>query len=147
MAPRNLLSVLLLVGMGVQAACTDSLVPGATEPLALTVQTRPPVAGERLPVLEVTGHAGTVRVQVARPDLACTLAEASVGRVAGTLTVVARVSGDPAALCAGGFVVEYAGLIEDLASGQYRVRIYEAVGSGRPRLLGTRTVTVLAPDA
>jgi hypothetical protein len=143
LARRNALAVLLLVlGLG---ACTDSLGPGVTEPLALNVRVRPLLPGERLPMFEVNDYAGAVRVQVARPDLACTLAEASVSRVATTLTVVARVRTNPVALCARGWVVEYSGVIENLVSGRYHVRIYEAEGSGRPVLIGTKTITARGP--
>jgi len=149
MRRSHVLSMLLLVGLGAQLACSDDAFdPGgpfapaeATEPLALTLRTRPPVFMERLPALEVSGVVGGIRVQVARPDIACTIAEASVGRAPGVLTVVARVSGDPLAFCSGGLVVEYAGVINGLAPGRYTVHVYEAVGDGTPRRLGTRTVT------
>jgi hypothetical protein len=143
MALRTALAALLLVG-GL-AACTDSLGPGVIEPLALNVRVRPSLAGERLPMFEVDAYAGAVRVQVARPDLACTVAEASVSRVAMTLTVVARVRVNPVALCARGWVVEYSGVIENLVSGRYHIRIYEALGSDRPRWIGAKTVTVRRP--
>ena len=148
MGRYHVLSMFLLVGLGAQLACSDDALgpgglfaPEATEPLALTLRTRPPVFMERLPALEVSGVVGGIRVQVARPDIGCTIAEASVGRAPGVLTVVARVGGDPLALCAGGFVVEYAGVIDDITPGRYTVHVYEAVGDGTPRRLGTRTVT------
>lgn len=151
MKSRPALSMLLVAALGAQLACSgDGVVSSTvfaaegTEPLPLTVRVRSPVFRERLPAIEVSGLAGSIRVEVARPDFACTLAQASVGRGPGVLTVVARVGADPLALCAGGGVVEYSGVIDGLAPG-YTVRVYEAVGDGTPRHLGTRTVTVLAP--
>ena len=149
MGRYHVLLMFLLVGLGAQLACSDDpFDPGgpfapaeATEPLPLTLRTRLPTFKQHLPALEVSGVVGGIRVQVARPDIACTIAEASVGRAPGVLTVVARVWGDPLALCAGGFVVEYAGVINGLAPGRYTVHVYEAMGGGTPRRLGTRTVT------
>jgi type IV pilus biogenesis protein CpaD/CtpE len=147
MTQRRRRSVLLLAVVGMQVACTDPIVPETTEPLALTVETRPPVAGERLPAIDVTGLAGAVRVRVARSDLPCAVADATVRRTSGALTVVAHVSGNPAALCAGGSVVEYSSVIDELPAGFYRVRVYEAVFDDLPHLLGTKTVLVLAPES
>ena len=147
------LSILLFAAMGVQLACSGNAtspsallhVAEGTEPLALTLRVRPPVFLERLPALKVSGLAEGIRVEVARPDFACTLASATVGREPGVLTVVARVGGHPLALCAErGYVVEYAGVINGLVPRRYTVHIYEAVANGAPRRLGTRTVTVVA---
>ena len=154
MKSRHALSMLLVAALGAQLACSrDTVVsstlfaPEGTEPLPLTVRVRPPVFRERLPAIEVSGLAGSIRVEVARPDIGCTLAQATVGREPGVLTVVARVGGDPLALCSGGNVVEYAGVIGGVAPGRYTVHIFEAVGDGAPRRLGTRTVTALPPAA
>jgi hypothetical protein len=145
----------LIAILGALAGCGDSTPPTAlaalaapetTESLPLTLSVRAPVLRERLPSLTVTGLEGSVRVKVARPDIACTLASAGVARSPGVLTVVARVSGNPLALCASGFVVEYSGAIGNVAPGRYQVLIYEALGDGQPRLLGMRTVIVVASN-
>ena len=150
---RHPISLLLFAVLGLQLACSHSttpfetFVPATSEPLALTLRVRSRVAGERLPAVKVSGLVGSVRVEVARLDLACTLAQGSVGREPGVLTFVARVGGDPSALCASGFVVEYAGVIGSVAPGRYTVHVFEAVGDGLPQRLGTRTVTVPAPTS
>lgn len=142
-------SMFLLAALVAQLACaSDGVGPGPllvadpTEPLALTTRVRKPVYRERVPDLEVSSLAGSIRVEVARPDLACTIARGWVGREPGVLTVLARVGGDPSALCASGYVVEYAGIVDGLARGRYTVHVHEAVGGGAPRWLGTKTVTV-----
>jgi len=141
----------LVAALGAQLACSskvvdpvDALVPDATEPLPLTLLVRRPIFRERLPALEVSGITGSIRVEVARPAIGCTLAEALVRRQPGVLTVVARVAGDPAALCLEeGQVVEYAGVVARVAPGRYTVHVYEAVADGSPVRLGSRTVAVL----
>lgn len=142
-------SWMLLAALVAQLACADGgidpgpeLVPEATEPLELTLRTRRPVFGERFPQVEMTSVPRGIRVRVVRPDLNCTLAQAWVGREPGVLNVVARVGGNPLALCAGGFVVEYSGVVEAEA-GSYTVRVYEALGDGTPRRLRTRNVLAL----
>jgi hypothetical protein len=40
--------------------------------------------------------------------------------------------------------VEYSGVIADVEPGRYTVHVYEAVGDGTRKRLGTRTVTVAA---
>ena len=150
---RHLSSILLLATAGALLSCSrDATAPGplaagrlvasATEPLLLSLNVRPPIPGERLPNVEVTAVAGAVRIEVDRWDIACTLANATVGRGPGVLTFVARVYGDPRSLCAGGNVVEYAGVIGGVAPGRYTVHVYEGGFEGAPRWIGTKTVTV-----
>ena len=139
-------------GLILPLACRESAAPdpppapAASEPLVLSVWTRAPERGERLPVVRVAGAPATLAVQVTRRAFCATLAEGAVARAPGELAVVARVGGDPGALCSGDpAVVEYGGLVTGLAAGQYRVRVYEAVGDGPARLLSTTAVTVLPP--
>jgi hypothetical protein len=150
MKRRHVSWMLLLAGLATQLACSGEAVgpiqPEATEPLALTLRVRKPVFRERLPALAVSGVAGGVRVQVARWDFACTDARAAVDRQPGLLTVVVHVGGNPFALCQSGYVVEYSGVIGGLAPGRYTVRVYEAVGDGTPRRIGSKTVTALPPS-
>lgn len=135
----------------VPLACNNSAAPIAPSPppeaserLAVSVLTRRPVAGERLPVVRVLGAPSALAVQVTRPAFCATLAEAAVSRAPGEIAVVARVGGDPAALCTGEpFVVEYGGLVTGLAAGRYRVRVYEGVGDRPARLLSIASVTIL----
>ena len=150
MKPRQVLPMFLVAALGAQLACSskavgpvDALVPDATEPLPLTLVVRWPIFRERLPALEVSPLAGSIRVEVARPAIGCTLGRAFVGRQPGVLTFVARVGANPAAVCLEGQVVEYAGVIAGVAPGRYTVHVYEAVASGSPVRLGTRTVAVL----
>ena len=151
---RYLPSLFVLATVGAQLSCSrdattgpsgligSQLVANANEPLQLTLNVRTPIPRERLPRVRVTAMTGSVRVQVDREDFACTLANGFVGRGPGVLTFVARVGGDPRANCSGGWVVEYAGVMKDVAPGRYTVHVYEGGFEGVPRWLTTATVTV-----
>jgi hypothetical protein len=115
-----------------------------SERLALSVSHRAPVAGEHLPRVRIDPGVGAFRFVVARPAFCDTQARATIARIPGQLTIVAHVGPNPAALCSPtiDLVVEYEGVISPLAPGHYRVRVYEGVGDGRPRLIGSATVRV-----
>jgi hypothetical protein len=150
MKTRSTVRALLIAALSAQFGCSskavapaDGVVPEATEPLPLTFVVRSRMPAEHLPRIEVSGLFQSVRVEIARPSIGCTIGTALVGRKPGVLTFVARVGGDPAALCEGGTVVEYEGVIHGVERGTYTVHVYEAVGDGPPVRLGTRSVAVL----
>src|SRR5688500_3539910 len=146
MKHTRVLTMLLIAGLACSGEGIEPgypFVPKPTEPLALTVETRLPVSGERLPEVDVSAVAGGVQVRVARPPrFGCLLAEAAVGRGPGVLAVFAEVSGHPSAICAGERVWEYSGAITDVEPGRYTVDIYEAWADLPFKRIATRTVTV-----
>jgi len=141
-------SVSLLIGVAlVSCDATDPIAPPTSEQLAVSVQHRQPGAGERVPTVRITAGEGTVTISVTRPGLCATLVDAGVSRGPRDLAVVARVSSNPAAQCAlitSANVVDYSGTIASLPGGVYRVRVFEAEGSGQARLIGSATVATTA---
>jgi len=73
-----------------------------------------------------------------------TLVNAGISRAPGELAVVARLSPSSSILigCAPiETVIDYSGTITDLPGGSYRVRVFEAVADGTPRLIGSAWVS------
>jgi len=130
-------------------ACRDTtgpIAPLATEPLAVTVQTRGPVQGEPIPAVHISGGLGAVAVAVTRYGMCATRVDARVNRSGQVLSVVSRVSSDPAALCLAMItVVDYQGTIKVSSGGSYLVRVFEAEGDNDPKLIGSAAVSVYAP--
>ena len=151
MAHQVRLALVVLIALGAQTACGDDD-PIAPEPfpvelafnedLPLDLEVRRRNRIELLPMLGVTAVPAGIEVRVQRPDLACTLATAEVERRPGLIIVSARVGGDPLAFCEKGWVVQYAGTVPNVSPGSYEVRVYEALGSGEPRFIGSRTVQI-----
>jgi hypothetical protein len=86
-----------------------------------------------------------VAVSVTRQAMCATIVSAGVSRRGDELSVVARVAPNPAALCISDlqtFVVDYGGIINSVRAGTYRVRVFEAVADGEPKLIGSGTVNV-----
>lgn len=122
--------------------------PETSEQLAVSVQDRTPNPGEPIPTVRISGGTGNVTIEVTRPGMCATVVVAGISRAPGDLAVVARVSSDPAALCAGPIfthVVDYKGTITLLSAGAYRVRVFDAAWPDSPRLIGSATVSVSAP--
>lgn len=140
------LRALLVVGLVSQASCSEPLTaPATSEILPVSVQTRSPVAGEIVPTVRVSGGMEYVAVSVTRPAMCATIVNAGVSRRADELAIVAHVAPNPAALCASDlptFVVDYGGIINSVRAGTYRVRVFEAVADGEPKLIGSGTVSV-----
>jgi hypothetical protein len=140
------LRVLLVGGLLSQTACNEPLTaPSTSEILPVSVQTRSPNTGEIVPTVRVSGGMEFVAVSVTRQAMCATIVSAGVSRAGDQLAVVARVAPNPAALCASGlstFVVDYGGIINSVNSGTYRVRVFEAVADGEPKLIGSGTVSV-----
>jgi hypothetical protein len=144
-------SVRLLVAVGLlsQASCSDSLTaPRTSEILPVSVQTRSPVSGEIVPTVRISGGMGYVAVSVTTTGTCATLVSAGVSRGFDKLTVVAHVGANPAALCAAviqPLVADYNGIINAVAPGTYRVRVFEGFADGAPKLIGMATVSVAQP--
>jgi hypothetical protein len=138
----------LLLATGL-VACHDSTglnAPLATEPLAVSIQTRSPVQGESLPTVHISGGLGAVAIVVTRRGMCATRVDARINRSGQVLSVVSRVSSDPAALCAANVtVVDYQGTINVASGGSYIVRVFEAEGDNDPQLIGSAAVSVYAP--
>lgn len=135
--------VLMSVGL-ISCDTTDPIAPPTSEQMAVSVQHRTSAPGEQVPTVRITGAQGTVTVAVTRRGMCATLVDAGISRAPGELAVVARVSSNPAALCAllnVETVVDYSGTISSVPGGLYRVRVFEAEGGGSPRLIGSATVT------
>lgn len=142
-------SFVYLLAAGSFLSCDGTITaPPTSEDLAVSVVHRNPIQGEQLPTVRILGGQNSVSVQVSRPGMCATLVEAGVSREPRELAVVARVSSNPAALCALIVsVVDYAGTITAVPGGTYRVRVFEGVGDNTPQLIGSATVAVtgLAP--
>ena len=140
------LRLLLVVGLVSQASCNEPLTaPATSEILPVSVQTRSPVAGEIVPTVRVSGGMEYVALSVTRPAMCATIVSAGVSRRGDQLAIVAHVAPNPAALCAAvvqTLVVDYGGIINSVGVGTYRVRVFEAVADGEPKLIGSATVNV-----
>jgi len=140
------LRVLLVGGLLSQTSCNEPLTaPSTSEILPVSVQTRSPNTGEIVPTVRISGGMEYVAVSVTRQAMCATIVSAGVSRRGDELSVVARVGANPAALCAMGsstFVVDYGGIINSVNPGTYRVRVFEAVADGEPKLIGSGTVSV-----
>ena len=134
----------------VAAACSEStttvldplVAPEASEPLTVGVTTREQIAGERLPTTHVAVAARSVAFDVTRVGGCLPAVTAAVGRHAGVLAVVARVSNSALANCVGGAVTIYGGVITGVAPGPYRVDVFEANGEGIAEHISSTVVTV-----
>jgi ABC-type microcin C transport system duplicated ATPase subunit YejF len=85
-------------------------------------------------------------MHVTRGDLCGTVVTAGFQREIGGLAIVTRVSSSARVVCTGEYrVVDYQGTIFSLATGKYRVRLFEAVEDGEPQQLSTGIVTVVPP--
>jgi hypothetical protein len=127
---------------GLLASCGDGITPppSADEAVPVTVSHRLRVPGERTPWIEVTGGSGTIRFRVVRVAFCATIVDAKVRRTPGGLDVVARVAHNPAADCFGltdQNLVDFEGVVSAVPTGTYLVRVFEGVGDGVPRLIGT----------
>lgn len=125
-----------------------AIAPATTEQLAVSVQERRPILGEPIPTVRISGGTGNVTIEVTRPGMCATVVVAGLSRAPGALAVVARVSSNPAALCAGPIfthVVDYKSTITSLSAGAYRVRVFDAEWPNSPRLIDSATVSVSAP--
>ena len=140
--PRPRLLTFLALALGAQAACSGALAPAADEPLPVTHLARPPVAGERLPAVEVEALENAITVTVSQSALPCGLVAAHVGRTQRRIVIAARLHGDPLSLCAGDMVDEYSGVVGNLPRGWYQVRVYQAIGDGDYQLIGRESVYV-----
>jgi hypothetical protein len=143
------LRLLLAIGLLSQASCIedqpDPVAPPTSENLSVSVQHRAPAPGEGIPRLQLAAGAGSVTIRVSRPALCGTLVTAGVSRGTRDLTIVARVSPDPLALCAASvspYVVDYEGTVSALAPGDYEVRVFEGMADREPRFLGSGAVRV-----
>ena len=124
------------------------IAPATSEQFAVSVHARKPLPGEPIASVRISGGTGSVTIEVARPSMCAPVVEAGLRRAAGELTVVARVSSDPATLCVGQpytHVVDYKGTITMLSAGVYRVRVFDAFRPNSPQLMGSATVSVTAP--
>lgn len=140
--------VTLLVAPGCRSS--ELVAPNASEPIAVSVQDRTAPDGERIPRIYVSASAGSVAVRVTRGALCGTRVNAAVNRGAGEVDVVSHVSANPSLLCAptpARAVVDYAGTVSSLSAGRYRIRVFEGVGDGTPRFIGSAFVTVPRPAA
>jgi hypothetical protein len=137
-----------LVVAGSLVGCNDTMgIFPTPEDLAVTVITRNPIQGETIPLVRILPGMTTVTVIVARPGLCGTQVEASLSRAPGDLVILARVSADPLAFCAGVVTVAtYTGVISDLPAGPHRVRVFEAQEMGSPQLIGSAVVSVAAGE-
>ena len=155
--PRStVVASVLLVAVVVATACSGAGTGPApevllasdaeiSELLPLSVEHRALRTGEHVPSVSVTPGRRALGVAVSRIAFCLTQASAAFARAAGELTVVARVSSHPAALCSpnsGDWIVDYSGTIESLTAGRYRVFVYEGIADGRPKLLWAGSVTV-----
>jgi hypothetical protein len=78
--------------------------------------------------------------------MCATRVDARINRSGQVLSVVSRVSSDPAALCAANVtVVDYQGTINIASGGSYLVRVFEAEGDNDPQLIASAAVSVYAP--
>jgi hypothetical protein len=140
------LRLLLVGGLLSQASCSEPLTaPATSEILQVSVQTRSPNVGEPVPTVRISGGMEYVAVSVTRQAMCATIASAGVSRRGDELAVVARVGTNPAAECAidvPPFVVDYGGIINSVNPGTYRVRVFEALADGEPKLIGSGTVSV-----
>lgn len=140
------LPLLLVGGLLSQTSCGEPLTaPATSEILPVSVQTRSPNTGEIVPTVRASGGMGYVAVSVTRQAMCATIVTAGVSRVGDALAVVARVSSNPAAMCIAGvqtMVVDYGGIINSVNPGTYRVRVFEVVADGEPKLIGSGTVSV-----
>jgi hypothetical protein len=140
------LRVLLVGGLLSQASCSEPLTaPATSETLPVSVQTRSPNTDEIVPTVRVSGGMSYVAVSVTRQAMCATLVSAGVSRVGDAIAVVARVAPNPAAQCASdspNLVVDYGGIINSVGAGTYRVRVFEAIADGEPKLIGSATVNV-----
>jgi hypothetical protein len=140
------LRLLLVGGLLSQTSCNEPLTaPATSEILPVSVQTRSPNTGEIVPTVRVSGGMEFVAVSVTRQAMCATIVSAGVSRRGDELSVVARVSPNPAAQCASDvppLVVEYGGIINSVNPGTYRVRVFEAIADGEPKLIGSGTVSV-----
>ena len=143
------LRLLLVGGLLSQTSCGEALTaPATSEILPVSVHTRSPNAGEIVPTVRVSGGMGYVAVSVTRTAMCATLVSAGVSRGANELAVVAHVGPNPAAMCASVLqtqVVDYGGIINAVGAGTYRVRVFEAILDGAPKLIGSATVSVAPP--
>jgi hypothetical protein len=106
------------------------------------------VAGERLPVVELSAVKSEIRVKVVRQAFCATLVDAHIDRRRGRIDVVTRVASNPAALCMvnfhEGLVVEYTMTIAEVGAGTWTLRVFEGVGDDTPTFLDAGRVRV--PD-
>jgi hypothetical protein len=140
------LRVLLVGGLLSQTSCNEPLTaPSTSEILPVLVQTRSPNTGEIVPTVRVSGGMEYVAISVTRQAMCATIVSAGVNRRGDELAIVAHVAPNPAALCASdlpNFVVDYGGIINPVNPGTYRVRVFEGIGDGEPKLIGSGTVSV-----
>ena len=134
-------------GLTQDAKGLTEIAPATSEQLVVSAHERKPFWREPIPSVRISGGSGSVTIQVTRPGLCATVVDAGLSRAPGDLTVVARVSSDPAALCGPRLthVVDYEGTITMLSAGAYRVRVFDAARPNSPRLIGSATVSVKAP--
>jgi len=137
-------SVYLVMAAGLVSCRTaDVIAPPISEQLALSVQERTPDSGEQVPRVTITGTQGAITVAVTRRGMCNTVVDAGINRAPGELAVVARML--PSTILRGCSmivtVIDYSGTITDLPAGNYRVRVFEAVGPDQPRLIGSASVS------
>ena len=137
-----------LVSVALLSGCREPTAPDATEPLVVAVSHRLLTQEDQLPSVRVTAGPGQVSIAIARPSLCATLVEAHVARASRDLALVTRVAGNPGALCTAiPAVVDYGVTIQNVAARSWTVRVFEAVGDGKPRFLRQAHVRVLPGDA
>ena len=141
--------LLMAIGLISQASCIedqpDPIAPPTSENLSVSVQHRAPAPGEGIPRLQLAAGAGSVTIRVSRHALCGTLVSAGVSRGTRDLTIVARVSPDPLAMCAASvspYVVDYEGTVSALAPGDYEVRVFEGIADREPGFLALGRVRV-----
>lgn len=141
----------LIAVMAAGAACAEPTaafidVPDDLLPVSLvTGEVRTVASAPEPPRVTLEAVSNGLRFKVTRSWLCAMIGSAgyqiqSVG--ASTMTIVASVSPNPAALCAA--VVgeqDYSGTVPATSGRTYTVRFYEQVGDGRARLLRTESVT------
>ena len=139
----SFLAIALLVEVGCQNS--EPIAPSASEQLVVSVQTRAPLQGETVPAIHASPGSGSVTVRVTRGAMCATIVSAAVSRGVSQVDVVSQVSSNPAAVCAAIIstaVVDYTGTVNSLASGTYRIRVFEGVGNGTPKFIGSVLVTI-----
>lgn len=149
MKPKIFATLIVAAITAAQVGCIggNPTAPRATEPLLVSVQTRPATPGEPVPAVYASSVLGNLVIRVTRPVMCALAVSAAVSRAPHRIDIVSHVSPSPATLCAGdlsSMVVDYTGSVGSLAQGPYLVRVFEGEGDGTPRFIGSATVNLSA---
>jgi hypothetical protein len=123
------------------------LLPSTSEQLTLSIQPNHTHSSDPLPSVSISAGSGSVTMVMTQRWMCGGRVSAGVNRAPGDLAIVVRQKlPDSSVACAPMIaVLDYTGTITGLPAGSYRVRVFEAQGNTRSRLLGSATVSVSTP--